>query len=197
MTGSGTSGITNIVLAGVGGQGILLASTLISEVALLEGRDVKANEVHGMAQRGGSVICQIRYGEKVYSPLVKKGTANFLVSLEVIESLRYADFLAPGGMAYINTQRIIPATVSSGYAEYPADPEALIEKTFPQYKTADCLKLALEAGSARCVNIVMAGWLSSALPFSSETWIIALKNQLKSKHLEMNLKAFQLGNALG
>jgi len=197
MTGTESSGITNIVLAGVGGQGIILASTLLSEVALLEGHDVKANEVHGMAQRGGSVICQIRYGEKVYSPLVKKGTAHFLMSLEVIESLRYADYLAPEGVAYINAQRIIPATVSSGYAEYPPDPEALIEKTFPQYKVADCLKLALEAGSARCVNIVMAGWLSGALPFSSETWTSALKGLMKSKYLEMNLKAFHLGKSLG
>jgi indolepyruvate ferredoxin oxidoreductase beta subunit len=197
MTETESYGITNIVIAGVGGQGIILASTLLSEAALLEGHDVKANEVHGMAQRGGSVICQIRYGEKVYSPLVKKGTAHFLLSLEIIESLRYADYLAPGGVAYINAQRIIPATVSSGFAEYPPDPESLIRKTFPQYKVADCLKLALEAGSARCVNIVMTGWLSNALPFSPDTWTRALESQMKSKYLEMNLKAFHLGKALG
>jgi len=184
---------TNIVLAGVGGQGILLASRILSEAALAQGFDVKANEVHGMAQRGGSVIAQIRFGKKVYSPLVKKGSAQLLIAMEIIESLRHAQYLAPGGLALINSQRIIPTTVSSGLAQYPSDPEKRLKEPFSQYKIADCLSLALEAGSARCVNVVMVGWLSHFLPFSEQTWQGVLKSVLKTKYLEMNLKAFQMG----
>ncbi len=191
-----TSQITNIVLAGVGGQGILLASKILSEAALIEGYDVKANEVHGMAQRGGSVLAQIRFGKKVYSPLVMRGSAQFLVALEIIEALRYADYVAPEGVAFVNTQRIIPTTVSSGLAEYPTDPENLIRKTFPRYKLADCLKLAREAGSARSVNVVMMGMLSRHLPFPEETWQGVLERLLKGKNLETNLKAFNLGSAV-
>ena len=191
-----TSQITNIVLAGVGGQGILLASKILSEAALVEGYDVKAKEVHGMAQRGGSVIAQIRFGKKVYSPLVKRGSAQFLVALEIIEALRYADYVAPDGVAFINTQRIIPTTVSSGLAEYPADPEGLIRQTFAQYKSADCLKLAQEAGSDRSVNVVMMGMISRHLPFSDKTWQSVLERLLKGKHLETNMKAFELGKAV-
>ena len=196
MTEANQDKITNIVLVGVGGQGILLASRILSEAALLEGYDVKANEVHGMAQRGGSVVAQIRFGKKVYSPLVKRGSAHFLLAMEIIETLRHARYLSPEGVAFINIQRIIPTTVSSGLADYPSDPEALIEKTFSRYKAADCLKLAQDAGSARCVNVVMVGWLSRFLPFKEDTWDAILKKLLKSKHLEMNQKAFQMGKAL-
>lgn len=196
MTQAVLTKTTNIVLAGVGGQGILLASKLLSEAALLEGYDVKANEVHGMAQRGGSVIAQIRFGGKVYSPLVKNRTAHYLVALEVIEAVRHARYLAPDGIAFINTQRIIPTTVSSGQANYPTNPEELIKKTISNYKTADCLQLARRAGSARCVNVVMAGWLSAFLPFSGETWKQAMTKNLKQRFIEMNRKAFELGKSL-
>jgi len=187
---------TNIVLAGVGGQGILLASRLICEAALAEGYDVKANEVHGMAQRGGSVIGQIRFGKKVYSPLVKLHSANFLLAMEIIEAVRYADYLAPDGLALINTQRIIPTTVSSGQADYPAEPEMLVKETFPHFQVADCLKLALEAGDARCTNAVMVGWLSCHLSFKEKTWQVALERSVKPKFLAMNQKAFALGKAI-
>jgi indolepyruvate ferredoxin oxidoreductase beta subunit len=192
MTNS-TGNITNIVLSGVGGQGIILASALIADVALAQGFDVKANEVHGMAQRGGSVICQIRFGDKVLSPLVQKGTAHYLVALEIIEALRYVKYLRSEGLSLINSQKIIPTAVSSGQAEYPVDPESLIRDIFPNYKMADCLALAHKAGSARCVNVVMVGWLSRFLPFSEQTWQTVLKNHLQHKHLETNQNAFQMG----
>ena len=192
-----TKPVTNIVLAGVGGQGILLASKIFCEAALLEGYDVKANEVHGMAQRGGSVVAQIRFGEKVYSPLVKHGTAHLLVAMEIVEALRHVAYAAPDGKAFVNSQRIIPTTVSSGLAEYPPNPEDLVKETFSRYKIANCLKLAQEAGSARCVNVVMAGWISNDLPFSQNTWQAVLERLLKSKHLDMNKKAFALGKTIG
>jgi indolepyruvate ferredoxin oxidoreductase beta subunit len=187
---------TNIVLAGVGGQGILLASRLICEAALAEGYDVKANEVHGMAQRGGSVIGQIRFGKKVYSPLVKLHSANYLLAMEIIEAVRYADYLAPDGLALINTQRIIPTTVSSGQADYPADPEGLVKETFERFQVADCLKLALEAGDARCTNVVMVGWLSRHLSFKEKTWLTVLERSVKKNFLTMNQKAFALGKTI-
>lgn len=190
------SNITNIVLAGVGGQGIILASTLITDAALAQGFDIKSNEVHGMAQRGGSVICQIRFGKKVYSPLVQKGTADFLVAMEIIEALRYAKYLKPEGRVLINSQRIIPTTVSSGQSEYPEDPVSHIRNIFPCHNIADCLELAQKAGSARCVNVVMVGWLSRFLPIPEQTWEKVLEDHLKHKRLETNQRAFQMGREI-
>lgn len=190
------SNITNIVLAGVGGQGILLASKLISDAALIEGYDIKANEVHGMAQRGGSVIAQIRFGEKVFSPLVKSGSAEFLLGMEIMEAVRHSHYLAADGKAFVNSQRIIPTTVSSGLADYPPDPESLVEESFTNYKMADCLALAQEAGSSKCVNTVMCGWLSPHLPFKDETWETVMKKHIKDRFISMNQRAFQLGKEI-
>ena len=188
--------IKNVVLAGVGGQGILLASRLISGAALMEGYDVKANEVHGMAQRGGSVIAQIRFGEKVYSPLVKRGTAQLLVAMEIIEAVRHAEYIAPEGKVYVNTQRIIPTTVSSGLADYPSDPEAMARERFGHYQMENCLELARKAGSPRCVNVVMCGWISEALPFSEETWQSVMEQEIKPRFIDMNKEAFEMGRDL-
>lgn len=196
MTQNNENKITNILLGGVGGQGILLASKIISEAALMEGYDVKANEIHGMAQRGGSVIAQIRFGKKVYSPLVKIGTAQILVAMEIIEGVRYAKYLAPGGKAFINVQQIIPTTVSSGLAAYPADPVSMVKESIPGAKIADCLKLAQDAGSAKCVNSIMCGWISGYLPFQPETWQKVMEKKIKPRFIEMNKKAFQLGQGL-
>ncbi|MBQ7813077.1 MAG: 2-oxoacid:acceptor oxidoreductase family protein, partial [Thermoguttaceae bacterium] len=119
MTQQNSNNTTSVVLVGVGGQGILLASAIVAQAALDSGYDVKTNEIHGMAQRGGSVVAQIRYGEKIYSPLIPKGTATVLASLERVESLRYVDYLAPNGLAVVSDQIIVPTTVSSGAASYP------------------------------------------------------------------------------
>jgi indolepyruvate ferredoxin oxidoreductase, beta subunit len=188
--------VTNILLAGVGGQGILLASKLIAEAALIEGYDIKANEVHGMAQRGGSVIAQIRFGEKIYSPLVKTGTASFFMAMEIVEAIRYAKYIAPDGIAYVNTQRIIPTTVSSGLATYPDNPESMVEKSFSNFKMKDCLSIASDLGNKKCVNVIMCGWLSKDLPFKEETWQAAMKSQIKEKYQDLNRKAFEEGKKL-
>ena len=129
---------TSIVLVGVGGQGILLAAQIIARAALISGSDVKTNEVHGMAQRGGSVVAQVRYGQHVYSPLVPEGTAQVLASLERIEALRFAGYLAPGGggLAVVSSQAIIPVTVSSGQAEYPEDAEDQLKAAFAGLHTS-------------------------------------------------------------
>ncbi len=188
--------ITNIVLAGVGGQGILLASKVLAEAAVIEGYDVKSNEVHGMAQRGGNVICQVRFGDKVFSPLVKKGSADILVAMEITEALRYCGYAAPDGRIFVNTQRVIPTTVSSGQAAYPADPEKLVRETYADPKLADCLSIAIKAGSAKCVNTVMCGWISPHLPFSEDTWRKVLESSVPTRFLAVNLRAFELGKGL-
>lgn len=185
--------VTNCLLAGVGGQGILLASALISQAAMDAGMDIKNNEVHGMAQRGGSVTAQIRFGEEVYSPLIKKGTADFLLALEVIEALRYADFLSPDGIALVNTQQIIPTTVSAGPFDYPEDPEGLVRKRHKHYILCPCLEIATDLGEPRAANVVMVGLLSRFLPFQDHIWSGVLEKQIKQRYLEINHKAFQAG----
>ena len=149
-----------------------------------------------MAQRGGGVIGQIRFGEKVFSPLVKLGSANLLLAMEIIESVRYAPYLAPDGLALVNLQRVIPTTVSSGQADYPADPEGLVKQTFPRFQMADCLAIAMKTGDTRCTNTVMVGWLSNHLPFSPETWHKVLEQCIKPKFIPMNQKAFALGKEI-
>ena len=149
--------ITNCVLVGVGGQGILLASSLISQAALDSGFDIKNNEVHGMAQRGGSVIAQIRFGEEVHSPLVKKGTADFLLALEVIEALRHSAYLSEDGKAVVSTQRIIPTTVSAGPFDYPENPEELVEKRLKNKILCPSLDIARGLGEPRASNVVLVG----------------------------------------
>lgn len=183
----------NIVLAGVGGQGILLASEIVARAALAAGHDVKTNEVHGMAQRGGSVIAQIRYGTKVHSPLVELGTAQVLGSLERIESLRCADYLAPDGLAVVSSQMVIPITVSSGQAVYPADAEARIRKAFPRLVYLDAAALAGEAGNVKCSNVVVVGALSMGLTLPLEAWQQAIRQAVKPRFVEVNLRAFEAG----
>ncbi|MBN2374644.1 indolepyruvate oxidoreductase subunit beta [bacterium] len=187
------SKITNCMLVGVGGQGILLASSMISNAAMACGMDIKNNEVHGMAQRGGSVAAQIRFGEEVYSPLVKKGKADFLIALEVIEALRYADFLSPQGKALVSTQRIIPTTVSAGPFEYPDDPEELVRRRFSDPVLCPCMDIAAGLGEPRASNIVMTGLLSRYLPFPEQIWIDLLKKQIKPEYLAVNIEAFVAG----
>jgi len=185
--------ITNCLFAGVGGQGILLASALVSQAAQASGMDVKNNEVHGMAQRGGSVVAQIRFGEEVHSPLIRKGSADFLVALEIVEALRYAEYLQPEGLALASTQRIIPITVSAGPFKYPGDPEGLIRKRFKHYILCPCLDIARDLGDPRASNVVLVGLLSRFLPFEDHIWSKVLEEQIKPKYLDLNRKAFQTG----
>jgi indolepyruvate ferredoxin oxidoreductase beta subunit len=190
------SKVTSIVMVGVGGQGILLSAQIAARAALINGHDVKTNEVHGMAQRGGSVVAQIRYGEKVFSPLVPEGTAQVLASLERIEALRFAGFLAPGGLAVVSSQVIVPVTVSSGQAKYPADAEERLRKAFPRLAYIDAVAVAERICDTRVANVVLLGAMSTALDLPAECWEEALAQCVKPQFREINSKAFSEGKRL-
>ena len=183
----------NIMIVGVGGQGSLLASKLLGRMLLQKGYDIKVSEVHGMSQRGGSVVTYVRFGEKVYSPVIDKGEADFIVSFELLEAARWTQYLKPGGRIVVNTQEISPMPVIIGAAEYP---QGLVE----QMKAAglavdaiDALALAQQAGSAKAVNIVLMGHLSRYFDFTEEDWLDAIEKCVPPKFLELNKTAFQLG----
>ncbi|MFI4912852.1 MAG: indolepyruvate oxidoreductase subunit beta [Sedimentisphaeraceae bacterium JB056] len=184
---------TSVVLAGVGGQGILLASEIVAQAAKISGFDVKTNEVHGMAQRGGSVIAQIRYGEKVYSPLVAKGEAVVLGALERIEALRYADYLAKDGLVAVNSQQMVPVTVSMGLAEYPDNAEELLREKFSNLIYIDAGKIAECLGTVKAANVVLLGALSKGLDLSLDAWKEAIAISVKPKFKDLNIKAFDAG----
>ncbi|MGH2270342.1 indolepyruvate oxidoreductase subunit beta [Anaerohalosphaeraceae bacterium U12dextr] len=191
-----SSQIVSVVLAGVGGQGILLASEIIAQTAMNAGFDVKTNEVHGMAQRGGSVIGQIRYGKTVYSPIIAKGTAQVLCALEQAEGLRYADYLAPGALAVVNAQQIIPVTVSMGAAKYPDNVEQKLRDQYPRLIYFDASKKAVELGNIRTANVVLLGALSTGLDLPLEAWHKAISACVKSQYVDLNLKAFEEGRKM-
>ena len=190
------SSVINISLVGVGGQGILLASDIIAKAAMLAGLDAKKSEVHGMAQRGGSVISEIRFGEKVYSPLIPAGTTDYLVSSEKLEALRYAHFLSPDGLALVNDQLIVPVTVSSGQHPMVDDLDARLKSAFPKLEVVPALDIARDLGSLRVVNVVMTGALSTHLKIPEDAWLQAIRDSVKERFVELNLKAFEAGRAL-
>lgn len=185
----------NIALVGVGGQGILLASQVIARVAMLAGMDVKQSEIHGMAQRGGSVVSQVRIGDKVYSPIIPAGQTDFLVSFELLESLRYADTLNDSAVAFINRQLIIPVTVSSGQQPWLDDLDTRIDRAFPRKVLIDALTIAKDLGNIRAVNMVMTGALSCMLPLPMDSWDTAVAQLVPPRHLEVNQRAFAAGRA--
>ena len=183
----------NIMIVGVGGQGALLASKTLGQVLQDAGYDVKVSEVHGMSQRGGSVVTYVRYGKKVYSPIIDKGQADYIVSFELLEAARYTEYLKEGGHIVVNTQQIDPMPVITGAASYP---ENLIEKMKGLGFTVDaldCLELAQKAGTAKSVNIVLMGLLSKYMDFPESAWLSAIEKLVKPQFLEMNKKAFALG----
>ena len=183
----------NIMIVGVGGQGSLLASKLLGHLLLSQGYDVKVSEVHGMSQRGGSVVTYVRYGDKVYSPVIDKGEADYIVSFELLETARWLPYLKKGGVIVTNTQRIDPMPVITGAAEYP---EGLVDKmraAGAEVDALDCLALAEQAGSAKAVNIVLLGRLSHYFDAPEEAWQASLGAIVPPKFLEMNKKAFALG----
>ena len=189
--------VKNIMIVGVGGQGALLASKTLGQVLLDAGFDVKVSEVHGMSQRGGSVVTYVRYGEKVYSPIVDKGEADFIVSFEMLEAARYTEYLKKDGRIVVNTQNIDPMPVITGAAEYPADLENKMKNAGFAVDAVDCLSLAEQAGTAKAVNIVLMGRLSKYMDFSEEAWLKAIEKLVKPQFLEMNKKAFILGRGEG
>ncbi len=186
----------NIIFAGVGGQGVILASKILMEVAHHKGYDVKESEVHGMAQRGGSVDTHVRYGETVYSPLIGEGTADFIVSFELLESIRKLNFLAPGGYLLVNRLHIDPSTVEAGLAEYPTDLEQWIKQNIQNQVIVDTKEILREIGNAKTLNLVMLGLLSNFLEFNDTEWRDAIKKLVKPRFLDSNLHAFTSGRAL-
>ncbi len=183
----------NVMIVGVGGQGSLLASKLLGRLLLTKGYDIKVSEVHGMSQRGGSVVTYVRYGDKVYSPIIDKGEADFIVSFELLEAARWTEYLKDGGKIIANTQQINPMPVITGAAKYP---EALSDKMKEKgidLDAFDALKLAEEAGSSKAVNIVLMGRLSNYFDATVEEWMKAIEESVPEKFLEMNKKAFALG----
>ena len=183
----------NIMIVGVGGQGSLLASKLLGRLLLPRGYDIKVSEVHGMCQRGGSVVTYARFGDKVYSPIVDKGEADFIVSFEELEAARWTEYLKPGGKIITNTQQIAPMPVIIGAAEYPQNLISEMRAKGLDVDAIDALSLAASAGSSKAVNIVLMGRLSKYFDIPAEEWLTAIEASVPAKFLEQNKKAFQLG----
>ena len=185
--------VKSILLAGVGGQGILRASDILCLAFMASGLDVKKSEVHGMAQRGGCVTSHVRYGQKVYSPIAKKGDVDILVSFEKLEALRYLDYLKPQATIIINEEEIYPPSVNFGDAKYPENIYDRVSRHFKTVKMINALDLARKAGNIRAVNTVLLGVLSTFLDLKSDLWEKVLQEAFPSKSLKANLNAFNLG----
>ncbi|MBO7150898.1 MAG: indolepyruvate oxidoreductase subunit beta [Clostridia bacterium] len=184
----------NVMIVGVGGQGSLLASKLLGKLLIEQGYDVKVSEVHGMSQRGGSVVTYVRFGEKVYSPLICEGEADYLISFEKLEAARYAPCLKKGGRIVTNTQQIDPMPVIVGKAEYPEAVLAELENKGVRVDAIDALSLAQKAGSSKAVNIVLLGHLARSFEgISKEAWIKAIEETVAPRFIALNLEAFRLG----
>ncbi|MBQ5747139.1 MAG: indolepyruvate oxidoreductase subunit beta [Clostridia bacterium] len=179
----------NIMIVGVGGQGTLLASRILGNTVINEGYDVKVSEVHGMSQRGGSVVTYVKYGDKVYSPIVDKGEADIILAFELLEAYRALPYLKKGGKIIVNNQKIDPMPVISGLAEYP---ENITEK-LGDATVVDALFLAKEAGNTKAVNVVLIGVMAKSTDIPYEKWIETIKATVPPKFLEVNLRAFDLG----
>lgn len=190
---------TNFLLVGVGGQGTLLASNVLAQVGVKAGFDVKKAEVHGMAQRGGSVSSHVRWGEKIHSPLIGRGEVDYLVAFEKLEALRYVGMLRPGGTAIVGNMRIPPLSVSSGDDVYPDDEEVLrmLGEVTNDLHFVPSLRLAEEAGNARAHNIVVLGALSNFVTqVASDIWLEVIAESVPAKFVEVNQRAFQAGKSV-
>lgn len=182
-----------IMIVGVGGQGTLLASRILGSVLIGQGYDVKMSEVHGMSQRGGSVVTYVKFGEKVYSPLVDQGEADYIIAFERLEAARWVSYLKEGGTLMINDRRISPMPVITGAMEYPDEIVEKLRGKGAKVVACDALSMAIEAGNPKSVNVVMIGILSALTEFSEDVWQAALTECVKPKFLELNKKAFSLG----
>ena len=185
--------VKSIMIVGVGGQGTLLASRIIGNALVDCGYDVKVSEVHGMSQRGGSVVTYVRYGEEVSSPIVEKGGADIIVAFEQMEALRWVSYLKPNGKMIINTQKIDPMPVITGAAVYPDDILETLKNAGVSYEAIDALALANEAGNAKAVNVVLLGLMAKHSEIEKETWLSSLRATVPERFLDLNLKAFELG----
>ncbi len=188
--------VTNILLVGVGGQGTLLASEILSEAFMLAGFDVKKSEIHGMSQRGGSVVSHVRFGDKVYSPVVPEGEGDILFGFELLETYRYLSLLRPGAKVIANNFRILPPSVLLGKELYPEGLADKIASRFPGFLLVDGLELATRAGNPRAANTVLLGAVASRLDIQENHWLSAIEKMVPARALEINIKAFQMGRAL-
>lgn len=183
----------NIMIVGVGGQGSLLASKLLGHLLLGQGYDVKVSEVHGMSQRGGSVVTYVRYGDAVASPVIDRGEADYIVSFELLEAARWLGYLKSGGQIVTSTQQIDPMPVITGAAAYPEDLVEKMRAAGAKVDALDCLALAEQAGSSKAVNIVLMGRLSHYFDLPEEAWLSSLEAMVPAKFLALNKRAFALG----
>lgn len=188
--------ITNLLLVGVGGQGIIVASDIMADVFMDAGYDVKKSEVHGMAQRGGSVSTHVRFGPKVYSPLIPKGEADILVAFEELEALRYLDFLTPAPVIILNEQRLPPPSVTLGAEAYPENAAERLAARAKDFRKVPGRDLAITAGDPRTLNMVLLGTLSGFFPIPETTWTSHILNRFSEKAQSANLKAFHLGRRI-
>lgn len=182
----------NIMIVGVGGQGTLLTSRILGDITVAAGYEVKLSEVHGMAQRGGSVVTFVRYGKKVAEPIVEEGQADVLIAFEMLEALRYAHFLKKDGAIVVNEHRIDPITVVTGAAQYPENIIENLEKEYNVYKV-NAMEEALKLGNSRVFNIIVLGVAAKQMDFSKEAWLEAIEKTVPPKTVEINKKAFLLG----
>lgn len=187
------SEVKSVIIVGVGGQGTLLASRILGYAMMNEGFDVKVSEVHGMSQRGGSVVTYVRYGEKVASPVIETGEADVVLAFEQLEAARFLPYLKAGGTLVTSTQRIDPMPVITGAAEYPEGLLEAISGKGVKLLAVDALSLAEQAGSAKAVNVVLIGAMARGMDVEKEIWLNALEHCVPEKFLEMNKKAFELG----
>ena len=185
---------SNILIVGVGGQGTLLASVLLGNPARDKGYDVKLSEVHGMAQRGGSVVTHVKISEDIVnSPLIEQGDADIIIAFEELEAYRWLPYLKKGGTMYVNTQQILPMPVIMGQAEYPDNIMETLEKQAGKVKAFDALEIAERCGSIKAVNVVLLGAASRDLPFDEAAWVKVIEENVKPKFVELNKNAFEEG----
>ncbi|NLO09660.1 MAG: indolepyruvate oxidoreductase subunit beta [Clostridiales bacterium] len=182
----------NIMIVGVGGQGTLLTSRILGGLTISAGYDVKLSEVHGMAQRGGSVVTFVRYGEKVYEPIVEEGKADVLIAFEKLEALRYAHFLKEGGAIVVNDQQIDPMPVVIGAEKYPQNILEELSKNYRLFKV-DAITEAKKLGNSKVFNVIVLGIAAQHMEFSKEEWISVIENTVPAKTIDINKKAFELG----
>jgi len=188
--------ITNVLFAGVGGQGIILASKILAKCAFDSGYMVKESELHGMAQRGGSVTSHVRFGEEVYSPLIHRGKADFLVAMEELEGLRYTYYLKPNGRVILNQRRIMPSSINPDSVPYPEDVKSQLEAMGFHVDEVNALEIAKNLGNPKGENIILIGMLSRYLPFPLSSWEMVIKESVPLKTIEVNLAAFEKGREI-
>ncbi len=184
---------TDILIAGVGGQGTILTGRIIAAMAIAEGLDIKTAETHGMAQRGGSVITHVRMGEKVFSPLIPKGEGDILLSFEKLEALRWLPFLSPEGTVIVNTQELEPLPVLTGQVEYPDKVLEEIESKVGKIIAADALSIEPVSRNSRMVNTFLLGILAHNMPYDKNNWLKVMEDQIKAKLVDINKQAFEAG----